>query len=153
MQPGAVEGRIEGLDAERAQQRMRRQFGLGQRAPQDGAEAARIAKAQHDGARLGAQRGAGRGGQQQVQVVVRARRRRIGQHPQRAGHAQVDQQPAGRLARRLAHAFQQQVFAAALDPAHHALGQPHFQFRIDRPAQAAVAHRDRGDAPPHHMRQ
>ncbi|SOZ36848.1 hypothetical protein CBM2605_A60092 [Cupriavidus neocaledonicus] len=157
VQPGAVEGGIERLDAEGAQQRMRRQFRLRQRSPEDGAEAARIAEAQHDGAwpRAGCcwRRGAGPGLEHEVEVIVRARRWRLRQHPQRARHAQMHQQPAGRLRRVGADALQQQILAAALDPTHQALDQPRLEVWLDRPAQAAVAHRDRGYAPPHHMRQ
>ncbi|MCY1290896.1 hypothetical protein D9M68_711460 [compost metagenome] len=131
------------------------QFLLGQRGPQHRAEAARIAEAQHHRA-LGASctlGTLGTSGQHHVQVVVDAWRRRLRQHPQRAGHAEMHQQPAGRFGGVVADTLEQQVLAAAFDPPHHALRQAGFEIRLDRPAQPAVAHRHRFNAPSHHVRQ
>ncbi|MNK97142.1 hypothetical protein D3C87_1174600 [compost metagenome] len=163
MEPGAVEARIERLEAKFAQQRMFSEGGLGQGAPDDRPETAGIAEAQDH--RGGAGGVVGRS-QDQVEVIVRARGWCIGIDPQRAGHAEVNQQPAdGAVVLQSFHAlcatsgagrrqaFEQQVLATPLDAPDHAPGQPRLQFRLHRPAQAAVTHRHVDNTPPHHVRQ
>jgi hypothetical protein len=109
----------------------------------------------------GSLRGIWAGSQQQVEMIVRARRGRSRIDAQRARHAQVHQQPArrgvlacprpGRVGRR--QAFQQQILAASLDTADDAARQSRLQLRLDRPAQAPVAHDHVGNAAAHYVRQ
>ena len=87
------------------------------------AEAARIMKAQQLAAI-----------EFEIDVIVLHRRRKTVQHPESAGHTQVQQQAIAIVEQ------QQQVLGAALylidSPAHQAL----FEIVRDRPAQAAIPH-------------
>ncbi|CAN0623584.1 protein of unknown function [Burkholderia multivorans] len=132
MQERAGERRRERLDAEAREQRMRVDVAGLARVPQHRAEAARIAKAQHERV------------EDPVDVVVLrgGGRRAVGrQHAQRARHAEMHDEPA-RVG------FEQQVLAAPLDAQHLALAQLLAEPRGHRPAQHGGTHVDACDAAP-----
>jgi len=81
----------------------------------------------------------------EVRVIVRASRRRRGEDAQAAGHAEMHEQ-------RPVADREQQIFAAPIDALDGATLQQPCESARNRPAQAAVVHPQRSDAPADHAR-
>jgi hypothetical protein len=129
MQAAAVEGARQRLDAEMPDQGMR----LGRPAgPEHGAKAARIAHSQNLLA------------ENDVYMVMLAGLRAWGDQAQAARHPQVQDQMA-------AAAVQQQILASTADRPHLAACKRPYRLR-HAPAQAWLAHRNRGDRLTYYVR-
>ena len=110
-------------------------MGLARRLPEQAAEPARVVEAQHAAGIEG-----------DVDVVMRAHRRVIRQHPQAAGHAQVEQGAAH-------GGVQQQVLGTPADALDVLFGQQFLDLARDRPAQVGATQQDVFDAASGHVRQ
>jgi tetratricopeptide (TPR) repeat protein len=122
MQARRMQGTRKRLDSKVHQQRMRLDIGRG---PEHGAEPARIAQAKNPVTQL------------KVEVIVLLRGRADWQHAQASRHPKMQDQIA-------VAAIDQEIFAAPLDRAHRAAGEPVHILR-HRPAQPRLAHRDARD--------